>query len=100
MGKKKRPCLDAVVDPIAVAREAAQELLSWQEKRAECAPCTPAVDVCKLFCMSPTDKILAFLEGMHHRLGKSTLYFNLNANVAEMICKMYVKLWNVQMLHG
>jgi hypothetical protein len=98
MGKNKRPCFHAGVDPIAVARETAKEWLSCQKKRAQGAQFTPAVDLCKLFCMYPTDKILAFLQGMHPRLGRSTLYFNLDANVAEMICKMYIALCNVEML--
>ena len=37
-------------------------------------------------------------KGMHPRLGERTMCLNLDANVAQMICKMYVAQCDVEML--
>lgn len=98
MDKNKRPCFGLDDKPFTVARESAHELLSLQKQKAKGAPFTPAVNLYLLFSIDLNADILAFLHGTHARLGQGTLYVNLDAGVAEMICKMYVAQCDAEML--
>ena len=102
MDRNKRPCFCPDDESLRAARKASRELLSLQKTNAEGASYTPAVSMCKLFSVDPYEKMnakmLAFLQGMHPRLGERTMCLNLDANVAQMICKMYVAQCDVEML--
>ena len=73
-----------------------------QKEKAKGAPFTPAVVLYKLFSVDPYEhmnaKMLAFLQGMHYRLGEHTQCLNLDANLAQEICKMYVAQCDVEIL--
>jgi hypothetical protein len=102
MDDNKRPCFCPDDKYLTVARRGARQLLSLQEAIADGASFTPAVSMCKLFSINPYQhmnaKMLAFLQGMHPRLGEHTVCLKLDANVAQMICNMYVAQCDVEML--
>lgn len=102
MDKNKRPCCPPDDRSLRVTREGAGEWLSLQKEKAKGAPFTPAVVLSKLFTIDPYEhmnaKMLAFLQGMHHRLGEHTQCLNLDADLAATICKMYVAQCDVEML--
>ena len=102
MDENKRPCFCPDDKSLQGSREAARTWLSLQKEKAKGAPFAPAVVLCKLFSIDPYEhmnaKMLAFLQGMHRRLGEHTVCLNLDANLAQEICKMYVAQCDVEML--
>jgi hypothetical protein len=102
MVKNKRPCFCPDDRSLRVAREGAREWLSVQKEKAKGAPFTPAVVLSKLFTIDPYEhmntKMLAFLQGMHRRLGEHAQCLNLDAELAATICNMYVAQCDVEML--
>ena len=84
------------------SRGGAKKWLSLQKEKAKGAPFTPGVVLSKLFFIDPyahmNAKMLAFLQGMHRRLGEHTQCLNLDADLAATICKMYVAQCDVELL--
>jgi hypothetical protein len=102
MDKNKRACFCPDDKSLQGSREDARRWLSLQKEKAKGAPFTPAVVLSKLFTINPYEhmnaKMLAFLQGMHRRLGEHTQCLNLDAELAATICKMYVAQCDVELL--
>jgi acyl-ACP thioesterase len=102
MSENKRPCFCPDDKSLQVSRRAAKELLRWQQQNAKGEPSTPVVDLSKLYSIDPYEhmnaKMLAFLQGTHRRLGERAQCVNLDADLAAIICKMFVAQCEVDML--